>query len=243
MKIRLLLLCHLLIAILLSTFLWPVTKVYWDKIDLFFFHLLNDPMENNRFLQYFWGFSNHHNADWVEDLVFLVLLVVYIYKPSSKSRTRKVAECLFSLLLMGAILYFVGRLFFRIHLRILRDSPSIVVESCVRLSQEIPWLSLKDISTKSFPADHAITAFLFASIYTFLTRNALSCIAIIYCSYVSLPRMAVGAHWLSDALVGSGTIVLFFLSWTYCTPVHRYAVDRLERFFCFFQKKKVTSKA
>jgi membrane-associated phospholipid phosphatase len=34
-----------------------------------------------------------------------------------------------------------------------------------------------------------------------------------------MPRLITGAHWLSDVLVGSGGIVLFFLSIAFCTPL------------------------
>jgi Kdo2-lipid A phosphotransferase len=242
MKIKSLLFCHLFIVLLLSTFLCPTTKVLWSKLDLWFFHFLNDPMENRRWLQYFWAFANHKNADWVEDVVFFALSFLYVMRPSDKPKARKIAEIIFCIFVISMIILFINRIFFHEQLRILRDSPTIIVESCVRISYEIPWMSIKDISAKCFPADHATTALLFGSMYSFLAKRWLRAIAIIYCAFLCLPRMAVGAHWLSDALVGSGTIVLFSLSWTYCLPIRTSIISWLERFICFFQRKKINSR-
>jgi len=235
MKIKTLFICHLCIAFLLGTFLWPVTKVYWDLLDLFFFRLLNDPLENNKLLQYFWAFSNHKAADWIEDIVFFIFFYLYVSTPSEKNKLRKVAELSFCVLLIAFIIFFINKTFFREQVRILRDSPTLLIDQCVRLSYEIPWLSIKDTSPKCFPADHATTALLFAFTYSFLMRHRLSILACLYSIYLCLPRMATGAHWLSDVLVGSGTIALFFLSWAYCTPVHQNIVDYLERFLRLFQ--------
>lgn len=241
MKTKPFFLCHLLIAFLLTTFLCPYTKVFWDHLDRGFFHLLNDPMENRRWLQYFWAFSNHKMADWVEDGVYLLFFASYIVIPSEKSKSRKTAEVLFSILLISIIVFFINRILFREHIRLYRDSPTLVIDHCVRLSQEIPWLSIKDFSLKCFPADHATTAILLGFTYSFLVRGKLRLLACLYSCYLCLPRMATGAHWLSDVLVGSGTIALFFLSWAYCLPVQKTVVGWLERLFSLFRTKKIAS--
>jgi len=43
--------------------------------------------------------------------------------------------------------------------------------------------------------------------------------------------LITGAHWLSDVLVGSGTITIVTLSWAFCTPLFTRFVDSCERFF------------
>lgn len=239
MKIKSLLLCHLLMAVLLCSFFCSYTRVYWNYIDHAFFHFLNDPMENNTLLQHFWAFSNHKMADWVEDGIYGLLFITYILSPSAKSRTRKAAEFAFCVLLIGIILYSVNRIIFREQLTIYRDSPTMVIEHCVRLSKEIPWLKIKDFSPKCFPADHATTAILLAFTFSYIARGKPRVIACLYSVFLCLPRMATGAHWLSDMIVGSGSIVLFFLSWTYCTPLQTKTVAILERFFTRFHKKSL----
>lgn len=243
MKLKSFLLCHILIALLIGTFIWPYTQVYWDKIDLFFFHLLNDPMKGNKFLQIFWALNNHRWADWIEDFVILGFFIAYVRRPSSLSKTRKIAQLVFMTLFIAAVIFFVNRVLFRENLRIHRDSPTLIVENCLHLSDQLDWLRIKDESPKCFPADHATTALLFAFMYFFYARGRAGILAIIYGIFLCLPRMATGAHWLSDVLVGSGSIILFLLSWALCTPIHLWFTNGLERLFCLFQKKKIKSQA
>jgi membrane-associated phospholipid phosphatase len=48
-----------------------------------------------------------------------------------------------------------------------------------------------------------------------------------------MPRLITGAHWLSDVIVGSGTITIVFLSWAFCTPLFSRFTSACERLFLF----------
>ena len=119
---------------------------------------------------------------------------------------------------------------------IYRDSPTLVVENCVRLSEKISWMRIKDDSNKCFPADHATTAILFAATYAFYAGRRLGTAACAYAVFLCMPRMIVGAHWLSDVIIGSGSIALVLLSWAFCTPMHVFCIEKIETFFTFFRK-------
>jgi Kdo2-lipid A phosphotransferase len=237
MNIKALLICHLLIALLIASLFCPFTQIIWDQIDLFFFRILNEPLRNHPNLQFFWAFANHKWADWLEDLVVLVFFFFYVKLPSNKTRTRRCAELLFSSLYIAFILFFINRILFRETLTIYRDSPTLILDNCVHLSDQLPWIHIKDSSPKCFPADHATTAILFACTYcTFVERRSLKILAILYAIFLCLPRMVTGAHWLSDIIVGSGSIVLFCLGWAFLTPFHRWFIDSLEKFFLFLKR-------
>jgi Kdo2-lipid A phosphotransferase len=236
MKFRALLYCHLMIFFLLGTFTWAPTRVYWDQLDLFFFHLLNDPLHTHPSLQIFWAFANHKWADWIEDLCILGFFYAYVRNAPKMLRKRKIAELLFCTLYIALIIFFVNRLLFRSHLQFPRESPTLVVDGSLHLSDAINWLHIKDESTKCFPADHATTAILFGASFSYFAGWRFGIPASLYALFLSLPRMAAGAHWLSDALVGSGTIVLFFLSWALCTPLHRLIIDFWEWLFSLFSR-------
>lgn len=238
MKWKVLLLCHLLIAILLSTFLWPVTRSYWDELDRLFFHLLNDPLREHRWLQAFWGLSNHKLADWLEDLCILGFFIAYIRSPTKTARSRKISEFIFCILYTSLIIFFINRVLFREMIEVYRESPTLAIEGSIRLSKELSWLTVKDLSYKSFPADHATTALLFAVSFSYFVGRRFGIPAFLYAIFLCLPRMAVGAHWLSDVLIGSCTLVLFFLSWGFCTPFHTWVIDGIERIFFLARKKK-----
>ncbi len=218
-RLKTLLLCHLIAALLLTTLFLPLTAPYWHAIDVAFFRAINSTLQDRPLWQLFWACANHKLADWVEDLCFLAFFIVHVRSAAKQLRGRKIAELLFCVLLIAAILYFVNRLLFRETLSIPRASPTLALEGSVRLSEEIPWMSIKDDSSKSFPGDHATTALLFAATFSYLASWRLGALAILYAIFLCLPRLITGAHWLSDVVVGGGSIVLVTLSWAFCSPL------------------------
>lgn len=227
---------HLILAIFISTFLWPVTRVYWNQLDVAFFKWINGSLEGHKYWQLFWAMANHKLADWLEDIVILCFFTAYVRSVHKQLRLRKVSQLVFCVLLIAAILYFVNRLLFRKHLSIPRESPTLLIDSSVRLSQEIPWMRIKDDSLKSFPGDHGTTALLFAATYAYFARGRLAILACLYAAFLCIPRMITGAHWFSDVVVGSGCITIFFLSWALCTPFHTWCTDRIEAFFLWIKR-------
>ncbi len=61
------------------------------------------------------------------------------------------------------------------------------------------------LTTNSFPSGHSVTAFAFASLVTFHAKGAgrIALIAIPLAALVAFSRIAVGAHWPIDTLVGA----------------------------------------
>jgi Kdo2-lipid A phosphotransferase len=237
-RFKILLLWHLVAALLFASLFWPVTKVYWETIDIAFFKMVNTTLRDHPHWQLFWALVNHKLADWVEDLCVLCFFVAYVRRAGRDLRKRKIAELIFCVLYIGAIIYFINRMLFRENLSIPRLSPTLVVDDSVRLSEEIPWMSIKDDSSKSFPGDHGTTALLFAASFSYLAGWRLGVLASLYAAFLCMPRLITGAHWLSDVIVGSGTITIVFLSWAFCTPMFARFTDRCERFFTWALKLK-----
>lgn len=229
-RVKPLLLCHLIVACLLSSLIFPWTQSFWQTVDIAFFKWVNSSLRDRPVWQLFWACANHKLADWVEDLCILGFFIAYVRKKDSLSKKRKMGELLFSAFYIALILYFVNRILFRETWTIPRLSPTLVVEDSVRLSQEIPWMSIKDDSSKSFPGDHATTALLFAATFSFLNQWRLKIPAILYGAFLCMPRLITGAHWLSDVVVGSGSITLFCLSWAFYTPLFQRGTALFEFF-------------
>ncbi len=233
-----LLICHLLIAFLLTTFFIPFTRAYWEAIDLSFFRLINETLRDNRPMQVFWALANHKKADWIEDICIFLFFFSWIRTFPLEERSKKSAQFLFCVLYAAFTILIVNHLVFRNFIEVLRASPTIALENTVRLSKKIPWLSIKDSSPKCFPADHGTTAVLFAACYAYYARGKRAFYGILYSVFLCMPRLITGAHWLSDVIVGSGSIALLFLSWAFCTPLHRYWTERLQKVLYFFRKKQ-----
>lgn len=238
MKLKPLIFCHLVLALLLGSFFFPYTRPIWDALDIVSFKLLNGTLKNHQNWQLFWALANHKLADWVEDIVFIGFFILAIRAAPKNFRLQKAAQFVFLVLLAAGILFFVNRVLFRQNLDIPRPSPSLVVSPCVRLSHEIPWIHIKDSASSSFPGDHATTLLLFAAGYTFYAGRKLGTYAWAYAIFRAMPRLIAGAHWFTDIAVGSGAIALLFLSWAFYTPFADFVVNYIETFFRLFQQKK-----
>lgn len=228
-NIKQLMVFNFLIVIALWSLFSPMTKIFWETIDIAFFKVINGTLQGHPNWQLFWALANHKNADWIEDICVLVFFSFYVLQAAKGLRLRRVAELLFSLLYIALIIYCVNKTLFREYLEIPRLSPTLTVENSVRLSEEISWLSIKDDSAKSFPGDHGTTALLFAASFSYFAGRRLGLFASLYAVFLCLPRLITGAHWLSDVLVGSGCITLFFLSLAFCTPMGEWCIAQLER--------------
>lgn len=240
-NLKILLLWHIIAALLFASLFWPFTRAYWEVVDVAFFKLINSTLRDRPIWQLFWALANHKLADWFEDLCVLCFFITYVKQAVPELRKRKVAELIFIIAYIGAIIYFINRMLFRETLSIPRLSPTLVVDDSVRLSEEIPWMSIKDDSSKSFPGDHGTTALLFAAGFSYLAGWRLGILATLYAAFLCMPRLITGAHWFSDVIVGSGTITIVFLSWAFCSPLFSRFTDGLVRFFTWLGtlKKKI----
>jgi membrane-associated phospholipid phosphatase len=215
----------------MSLFL-PLTHSLWQAVDTAFFKWINLSLKNRPLWQLFWACANHKLADWIEDVCILGFFIAYVKQALPAQRPRKLAELLFCTLYIGAVIYFINRLVFRENLIIPRESPTLVVPESILLSKEVSWMAVKDGSSTSFPGDHGTTALLFGAMFSYLSQSwRLTTLACLYTVFLCLPRLITGAHWLSDIVVGSGTITLITLSWAFYTPLFHRSCQALEKLF------------
>lgn len=221
-------------ALLLGSFYTPYTRQFWEILDQYTFRLLNSWIATNPYAQTFWAIFSHKNADWFEDMIFLVLFISYIRGAALSKRPFRIAQLFYIAIVLLFVILCVNRGPLHDYNGIERESPSLTVEGAIRLSDEVTWLKFKDSSHKSFPADHATTAILFGSLFGWMARGKLAIFSSIYCIFLILPRLINGAHWLSDVLVGSGTISLVALAFFLCTPLYLTLLVPLEALSNFF---------
>lgn len=214
------------LALLASLFLFSDT---WNLIDTHFFHFVNQPLKDNSFLRTLWALASHSLADWFEDFCFLCFYIAAILQTPRGLRLRRGAELFFCILLTALTIILINRLFCRDFLHVRRASPSLVIDQMVNITQYISWIEFKVHSSKSLPGDHATTALMLSITYAYLVRGRLALLALAYGAFLCLPRLAVGAHWLSDIVVGSGCIVMISISWAFFTPFADKVISAIER--------------
>ncbi len=218
-----------LCAILLITFFVSPFSKMWYSFDITVFRALNDPLRSHGVLRIFWALANHSLADWFEDLCILTFYIIALVKTEKLERSKRLAQFIFSVLWIALTILLVNRFIFRDLLHLRRASPTLTLPDAIYLSDFLSWIQVKVNSNKSFPGDHATTALMFACSYAFFVRGKLGLIALGYAIFLCLPRLAVGAHWLSDIIVGSGSIVILFLSLAFLTPLSSLCIGQIEK--------------
>lgn len=229
------------ILIILSFFL-PHTRALWNELDNIFFFLLNKTLLLGKPIQYFWAYFNSSIADRMQDIVF-VFAFIYIYLKSPKEKKRDVIfNLFFTALAIFLTIFFINRGIFKVW-KVHRESPTLIFDSAIRLSKLITDMKVKDISHHSFPADHATTAILLTSLYYRFSTSRIRYPLTVYALFLCLPRMVTGAHWLSDALVGSVPIVLISWAFFFYTPFYatlKRGFDTLVSFVILKNSKQKT---
>ncbi len=213
-----------IIALLCFTFFHPSFRPIWETVDIAIFKFLNGTLRGNKFLQYFWATLNHKKMDLVEDVIFLLFFIWGVVSAPKEERWKKTVQFICIIALATTVIHFVNRTYLKYHNPFPRESPSLVVTPCVRISEEIPWKYVKDETIASFPGDHATTLLLFGILFTAYVPKPLARIAWIYIILRILPRMVLGAHWFSDIAVGSLSIALFFTSCFLYSPLYKLSL-------------------
>ncbi len=196
----------LIIVLLLASF--PL----WQSIDLHFFRWANSLLSSNG-AKTFWALGNHDLTDFVEDFIFLGFYLAGLFTIPKKDRRLRLMQYILCIVLTALTIILINRVLCRDILHLKRESPSYVLDDGIRLTD------VKVNSTKSFPGDHATTVLMFALSYAYYSGWRLGLPAILYALLRCMPRLVVGAHWLSDVAIGSGCIVLFSMSLLAFTPL------------------------
>lgn len=227
-----------IVFLIFASWLNPLTRPYWDALDLKTFTFLNTWVQTNPFWQNFWAFTGHRAMDWIHDIVMLLFFFFNIKWSSELLKKRKIAEMIFSILFVALIICMVNGLFFPEFIHAPRKSPTMVDKTAFRLSSVIDWIKVKDHSRKSFPGDHATTAVLFACLIFHLMGKRAGVLATLYAIFFCLPRLITGAHWLTDNLIGSASIAIVATSLAFGTPFANWVISLIEKGLKQFQRSE-----
>jgi len=213
--------------LLFGSWFFPPTRSIWDKLDLCVFKFLNGTLEGHPTWQYFWAFANGHTMDWIHDIVMLLFFGIYVGIGKKEERLKRSVELFLCILIIFINFICINKFLFTTLIEIPRQGPSLVVENSFLLSKHVNLSNVKDRTLCSFPGDHGTTALLFMSFMFLLGGIRFGIPAALYALFFCLPRMISGAHWLTDNLIGSGSIALFALSLTFGTSLFKSLRDKM----------------
>ncbi len=197
-------------------------QAFWAPLDDWVFYTLNGSLAHGSAWQTFWAVANTKRFDYASALLILSLFSVHVLNGNRQQIIQRTASGIL-ILLAVALTIQVSKNF----LDYGRPGPSTTLEPSILLSQLVSGFEFKDTSGNSFPGDHGIALIMFTSLLWFFAGRTYGIIMALIAAFLMLPRMVVGAHWLTDNLVGATYISLFALSWLLATPAHA----RLVRWF------------
>lgn len=207
----------------------PSTRIYWDALDSFTFYSLNTWVHESPFWQNFWAFTGTRTMDYIHDILMFAFFFFSILKASEALKARKIAELLFTTLCIALVVCLVNGILFPEFIHFPRKSPTMIDREAFRLSSVIEWTKVKDHSRKSFPGDHATTAILFTCFIYYFMKWRVGILATLYAIFFCLPRLVVGAHWLTDILFGSLVIGIILSSLVMGSPIRATCLQFIEK--------------
>jgi membrane-associated phospholipid phosphatase len=192
-----------------SLTLWPYLD---DSVFWFFNHTIS--ADNPRWTTLL-AAMNSRIYDAVVMLGMLAIMATACYRDPRGGWLRWLGIGVIMLLTAGVTALLVRYLVTYTH-----ASPTLLYVDASRVSQFVSFAT-KDQAGSSFPGDHGIMAMIFTGFMLSFGDRITRIASLVIVVLAAAPRIMVGAHWLSDILVGSLSIVLLLLPWVLCTPLAR----------------------
>lgn len=209
------------LALIAALLLWfnPLTHQFFQHLDELVFLKLNGSLVGEPFWQVFWGLLNDRRETKLNLLFAAVINIWAILVTEEKSlRHQRIKQTVYFWICFQ-IGFMLQEGIFNHWLHIARESPSLVITPLVKLSQVLQNPNLKEVTKHSFPSGHAFALIYWASFTLLCAPKRISIIGLVFAVLFCLPRLFIGAHWLSDE-VFSILMALVWLSWTVNNPIY-----------------------
>lgn len=223
MTTRIPLILLLNVAGLALFFSWyiPVNHGFWFPLDSSLFHFFNQGLVKSDAFLWLVAITNNRAFDGFSLLAMGCLMLSFWLKEDYSGRRR--------ILIIGLVMLLTAVIVNQLaqHLMpVKRASPSLSFPNIYRVS-ELLHIPTKDASKDSFPGDHGMMLLIFSGFMLRYFGKKAFAIALLIVVIFAFPRVMIGAHWLTDIVVGSLSAVLIGLPWVLMTPLS----DRLIAIF------------
>jgi membrane-associated phospholipid phosphatase len=216
--------------IFILSYSWYIPFFYqiWDKIDLSIAISFNAFFKDKLFLQKIVAFVNSRYGDWSYETIVAFIYIFSAFKKDKEERKKTLFFLLIVIAITVLVQIGVNSIICRKVLSLSRLSPSHVFNLPVDFSVfNFPHNHI--FTNHSFPSDRSTTLIICVLFsFSFLKKFPASLILIL--SIISASsRLIVGAHWMSDIILG-GFIISFFI-WI-ITPskmLHKMLEKRINR--------------
>ena len=211
------------VALFLSWYL-PVNHGFWFPVDSGIFHFFNEQLVKSKVILWLVAITNNRAFDGCSLLAMGCLMLSFWLKEDATGRRRIILIGLVMLLTAVVINQLAQGL-----MPVKRSSPSLYFPNIHRVS-ELLNISTKDASKDSFPGDHGMMLLIFASFMLRYFGKKAFAVALIIVVVFAFPRVMIGAHWLTDIVVGSLSAVLIGVPWVLMTPLSDCLIALFDRY-------------
>ena len=226
MTTRIPLILLLNVAGLALFFSWyiPVNHGFWFPLDSNLFHFFNQALVKSDAFLWLVAITNNRAFDGFSLLAMGCLMLSFWLKEDATGRRR--------ILIIGLVMLLTAVVINQLaqHLMpVKRASPSLSFPNIYRVS-ELLHIPTKDASKDSFPGDHGMMLLIFSGFMLRYFGQKAFAIALLIVVIFAFPRVMIGAHWLTDIVVGSLSAVLIGLPWILMTPLSDRLIAVFDRY-------------
>ncbi|MEM6049324.1 phosphatase PAP2 family protein [Erwinia sp. P7711] len=200
----------------------PVNHGFWFQLDKNIFYWFNDRLLTNKPLLWLLAVTNFRAFDGIS-LLAMGGLYLHFWRRETPPGRRRLLAIGIAMLICAVVLNQLGHL-----IPVSHPSPTKFFPDVNHVTK-LTGIPAKDASADSFPGDHGMMLMIFACfMLRYFTRRAFMIAVAIVIVFAS-PRIMIGAHWFTDVVVGSLSVVLVGMSWCLLTPISDYLVNALYR--------------
>jgi membrane-associated phospholipid phosphatase len=214
-----------LAVLLFVSWLLPSTRAAWDALDVAAFEALNATITWGRGIAAFWALTGDRLFDVFSALVLASFYLAVISRGGIDSFRHGLAFAVATVILLGIVITLQREI-----ISFPRLSPSLALDSYYSIQDFISWSRAKEGSNSSFPGDHATVSMLLTLVWWLGFGWRVGLIALGLTVIFSLPRLAAGAHWMTDVLVGGGFITFAAAALVLGTPALHHAYRFFRRY-------------
>ena len=186
----------------------PADHGFWFPLDSGLFHFFNQALAKSEAFLWLVAVTNNRAFDGCSLLAMGCLMLSFWLKEDKTGRRRIVIIGLVMLLTAVIINQLAQHL-----MPVKRASPSLFFPNI-----------------NSFPGDHGMMLLIFAGFMLRYFGKKAFAIALVIVVVFAFPRVMIGAHWLTDIVVGSLTAVLIGLPWVLMTPLSDRVIGIFDRY-------------
>ncbi len=191
------------LALFLSWYL-PVNHGFWFTIDSGIFHFFNQKLVESHAFLWWVAITNNRAFDGCSLLAMGGLMLSFWLKENASGRRRIVIIGLV-MLLTAVVLNQLGQALIPVK----RASPTLSLS--IFIASASCCTSRQKTRQRQFPGDHGMMLLIFSAFMLRYFGKTAGIIALIIFVVFAFPRVMIGAHWFTDIVVGSLTVILIGL--------------------------------